>query len=129
MTIHWLRTSEVFECFSVARDDNGLIAIGNKNAGSPENRLYIVKTDSNGNKLWEKTVSSTIGSTIGLVGYTRCIDSRGAGFSRLVVVEVSSQGKKISSRIIDKEYDLESYRSRQSGNGIGWRNDRDDRVS
>ena len=150
----------------VATDDNGLIAVGNKNTGLLENQLYIVKTDSNGNKLWEKTVGSTTGSTIGysivktannefviagsknsdpwnkadhlmlmkintsgtvlwekiydkgvaydvspgqngdgfvLVGYTSYIDSRGAGYSRPIVVEVNSHGEKISSRIIDKD--------------------------
>jgi hypothetical protein len=97
----------------VQTDDGGYIVVGYTDSPGEEDRdVYVVKTDSNGNKVWEKyfggseidfgeSIAQTNDGCYIIVGGTL---SFGEGESKVYLVKIDLQGNKIWEKALETEY-------------------------
>lgn len=126
--ITWEKTysgiKEDWGFFARQTSDNGYIMVGeSRSFGAGEAKVYIVKTDGNGDKLWEKTFGGGIydsGRQIQqisdgyiIIGSTA---SAGAGGSDIYLLKIDLNGNKIWDKTFGGTAD-------EWGNAIQWLSD------
>jgi len=96
----WTRTYSTGIGYSLALTDDGGVAIGGTLQETNNQEIIIIKTDTAGNLLWEKTYSgsgyefgaSMVKTSDGGFAITGITDSKGGGYQDIYLVRTNSSG-------------------------------------
>lgn len=117
--------NEIAYCAQQTKDGGYIVAGSTSSTSSGYADFYVLKLDSNGNKVWERTyggiyddaanyIQQTLDGGYIVAGYTL---SLGSGYADAYVVKIDANGNRVWDRVYGGVYDDEIYCIQQTKDG------------